>query len=117
MNNISFAVFLSFLFIMTDAFAGNVRGPQTHYDMVMAKSTDSYSLVFEAEKMANIVVRGDTSTDLDCFVYDGNGNLVESDTDSTDFCSLIWFPSWEGKFTLQIRNHGFEPNAYMLRTN
>ena len=60
---------------------------------------------------------GDGDTDLDCYVYDANGNLIDSDTDATDYCVLRWRPAWLGTFRLEIRNLGPVYNAYVLRTN
>jgi hypothetical protein len=85
--------------------------------MVDAKGTDVYTMVFEAERLARVTVNGDGSTDLDCYAYDGNGNLVESDVDGTDMCVLSWTPAWEGKFKINIKNRGKIPNIYTISTN
>ena len=66
---------------------------------------------------ASITVDGNNSTDLDCYVYDENDNLLDSDVDSTDNCVLGWTPAWTGPVRLEIHNLGSVANSYRLRTN
>ena len=117
MRNILALLALPTVLVAGSAYAGNVRGPQSTVDGVDPHGTDVYTMVFEAEQKAQVVVSGDGSTDLDCYVYDGNGNLLKSDTDSTDTCVLTWIPKWEGKFQVKIRNHGDIINIYRISTN
>lgn len=74
------------------------------------------SLVFRGGQYAAIYVEGDGDTDLDCAVYDENGNLIASDTDYTDSCLLEWQPRWTGPFTLAISNLGPVYNNYCVET-
>jgi hypothetical protein len=96
---------------------GRVGGPASHYDEVLARTTDVYTMSFRGGEWAEIRVRGDGDTDLDCYVYDQNGNLIDSDTDYTDYCILGWVPRWTGSFTLRIQNLGWVWNGYILVTN
>ena len=48
------------------------------------------------------------------FVYDENGNLIDSDTDSTDVCVCSWTPRWTGYFSIKIRNYGNVRNYYTM---
>jgi hypothetical protein len=61
-----------------------------------------------------VVVRGDGSTDLDCFLYDAAGRLVSSDTDATDVCVLP--APTVGVHRLAIRNLGSVSNYYAIWT-
>ena len=61
-----------------------------------------------------VKVRGDGDTDLDCWLYDGNGRLVSSDTDGTDFCILP--APGIGTHRLAIRNQGIVYNRYVVWT-
>jgi hypothetical protein len=99
------------------AATGTVGGPIEHYDQVEAYSTDAYELRFQAGQPAAIDVIGDGDTDLDCFVYDANGHLIDWDEGVTDQCMLRWSPAWTGAFHLHIRNRGQVYNGYVLRTN
>ncbi|KPK80190.1 MAG: hypothetical protein AMS25_09855 [Gemmatimonas sp. SM23_52] len=96
---------------------GRAGGPAVHPDRVLAHTTDIYEITFSGGESAIIEVVGDGDTDLDCFVYDENSNLIDSDTDYTDHCILIWTPRWTGPFQLQIKNLGSVWNAYVLTTN
>ncbi|UCC73698.1 MAG: hypothetical protein JSV86_03825 [Gemmatimonadota bacterium] len=96
---------------------GRVGGAAIHYDRVEAYSTDIYRISFRGGETAIIEVVGDGDTDLDCYVYDANGNLIVSDADYTDHCVLIWTPAWTGSFELQIQNLGSVWNGYVLSTN
>jgi hypothetical protein len=97
--------------------AGAVGGPIEHYARVSAHSADIYRLRFQAGELAAIDVIGDGDTDLDCFVYDANGHLIDWDEGVTDQCMLRWSPAWTGAFHLHIRNRGQVYNGYVLRTN
>ena len=84
------------------------------YDSVAARGTDSWTFTLCAGVTHEIIVRGDGDTDLDFYLYDGNGNLIDSDEDGTDYCVLRVSPRWSGKFTLVVRNHGRVCNNYRL---
>lgn len=96
---------------------GAVNGPNRHYDSVNGNSTDSYTISFVANQLAEILVSGDGDTDLDLYVYDSNGNLIERDTDYTDDCYVSWVPKWTGRYTIKIVNRGPVYNRYVLLTN
>ncbi|PNW47903.1 UNVERIFIED_CONTAM: hypothetical protein BEN50_11565 [Euhalothece sp. KZN 001] len=96
---------------------GRVGGPARHVDRVLAYTTDQYRIPFRGGRRAAIAVRGDGDTDLDCYVYDENGNLVDSATDYSDTCLLEWYPRWTGSFRLRIKNRGRVYNQYQLLSN
>lgn len=96
---------------------GATTGPVYHIDTVRAHSTDSYSIRFRGGESAIVTVSGDGDTDLDLYVYDENGNLIDSDTDRTDQCICTFNPRWTGPFTIRIKNLGNVYNRYVLRTN
>jgi hypothetical protein len=97
---------------------GRADGPGTFNGRVSARGTASWNLGnFVGGEAAEVRVRGDGDTDLDCYIYDQNGNLIDSDTDTTDYCILRWTPQWTGPFALRIRNLGSVWNAYVGVTN
>lgn len=96
---------------------GAVGGPKYHVDRVEAHSTDTYTIRFLGGEYAIVTVSGDGDTDLDLYVYDENGNLIDSDTDRTDQCVCTFTPRWTGKFTIKIKNLGNVYNRYVIRTN
>lgn len=96
---------------------GATRDYATHYDRVEANTTDTYTIRFRGGEEACVIVCGDGDTDLDLYVYDENGNLVDSDTDATDACVAVWNPKWTGPFTIKIKNLGNVYNRYSLTVN
>lgn len=89
----------------------------THDDVVLARRTDVYYHTFSRGAAAGVVVSGDGDTDLDCFVYDESGNLIDSDTDGTDDCILSWTPRWTGRFRIEVKNLGRISNQYVMVTS
>ena len=59
-----------------------------------------------------VTVDGDGDTDLDCWVYDASGQLVDRDVDSTDYC-ILETPGL-GRHRLVVRNLGDVYNEYEL---
>ena len=105
------------LSISAISFAGAVGGPKVVKESVRPMSTDFYQIYFRGNEVAHVEVKGDGDTDLDCYVYDQNRNLVAQDIDSTDYCVLNWVPRWTGPFTLFIKNQGDVSNVYVAGTN
>jgi hypothetical protein len=60
-----------------------------------------------------VTVEGGGSTDLDCWLYDESRQLVDSDTDTTDYCVLSTTGS--GRYRLIVRNKGSVATTYVLR--
>lgn len=96
---------------------GVVPSPIYRVDRVNANTTDIWRFTFRGGENAIVYVSGDGDTDLDLYVYDENGNLIDSDTDSTDECVCTFRPRWTGQFTIKIKNLGRVYNRYVLRTN
>ena len=97
--------------------AGSIGGPKITREIVLPESTDSYVIAFRADDLAAVVVSGDGGTDLDLYVYDGNGNLIAKDDDETDDCAVRWSPRWTGKFRIRVVNRGSLPNKYTIASN
>jgi len=89
-------------------------GAVRHTDRVLAGYTDVYHEIFHSNETVNLWVSGDGDTDLDLYVYDENGNLICSDTDTTDEMLCSWTPRWTGEFRLEIVNLGDVYNQYTI---
>lgn len=84
---------------------------------VNARATRWFDVVMQGGRPAQLWVEGDGDTDIDCWVYDENGNLIVSDTDYTYICLLQWTPSWTGPFDVKVRNLGGVWTAVQVCTN
>lgn len=91
-------------------------GPGWDREIVNAHSTRTYYLDY-TRGYAEVSISGDHDTDLDLFVYDGNGNLVCQDLsyDDNEYCS--WYSNRRHTYTIQVRNLGSVWNEYVLRAN
>lgn len=109
------------LLALIDDVNRNVRGasggPKYANSRVEAHDYDIYNVTFRGGEIAIVTVIGDGDTDLDLYVYDNNGNLIDSDNDYTDNCVCTWTPRWTGNFRIKIVNRGNVYNRYILRTN
>ena len=100
-----------------DSHRGAVGGPKRTVDRVRENSTDVYTINFVAGQLAEVALSGDGDTDLDLYVYDSNGNLIDKDDDYSDDCYVSWCPRWTGKFVIKVVNLGPLWNKYILVTN
>jgi hypothetical protein len=62
-----------------------------------------------------LTVEGDQSTNLDFYVYDGNGNLIFMDEDDTDLMYTTFVVPEEGtEYQLLVVNQGDDSNIYRV---
>jgi len=87
---------------------------QTRSVRVDALSTVSFKLELPGGEYSRVIVRGDGDTDLDVFLFDEGGNLIDSDTDDTDFCIVGVTPRWSGEFTVVVQNLGRVYNRFQI---
>lgn len=111
----SILIALALVLVPGVAVAGNVLGPHTHVDIIARNDTDEYVMIYEGLSPGRITLRGDGSSDLDCYLYEGD-RLAVKDDDATDTCFLSWFQVSSGKVRLRIKNRG-AANRYRLETN
>lgn len=96
---------------------GRVGGPGRTVTKVAAGGTDTFTIKFWKNELAEILVSGDGDTDLDLYVYDENGNVIEYDDDYSDDCYVSWIPKWTGTFIVKVVNRGRVYNQYVMLTN
>jgi hypothetical protein len=94
--------------------ASPVGGAKHDVHRVNARSTDVFRVNFRGGESAAVIISGDGDTDLDLYVYDENGNLIGSDTDSSDDCVVRFAPKWTGMFRIEVRNLGSVYNQYQI---
>jgi hypothetical protein len=83
--------------------AGVPGGPLTRYGVVSAHSSIAYDIYFRGNELAEVVAMAD-GDDVDLYVYDENGNLIDSDTLRDDMPICSWTPRWTGKFRIVVKN-------------
>jgi hypothetical protein len=83
------------------ALRGRVYGNRTNVHAIYVGESTNY-----------VTVRGDGDTDLDCWIYDSYGRLVDSDTDDTDYCVLR--TPGIGTHRVVITNNGGVYNDYVV---
>ena len=96
---------------------GAVNGPSIGDYILPPRSSHTFNISFVANHIAEVLVSGDGDTDLDLYVYDSNGNLIDHDTDYTDDCYVRWVPKWTGRFRILVVNRGGVYNHYAIITN
>jgi len=96
---------------------GPNQGPKQGRETVAASGSVFYTLPFQANQLAQVYVSGDGSTDLDVYVYDQNGNLVDFNDGYDDECLVRWVPKQTEQFTVVVKNLGRVQNRYTITTN
>ena len=102
---------------LNTATRGVPGGPRRTVETVRALSSDRYSITFQGNQLAQVYVSGDGTTDLDLYIYDQYGNLIDYDDDWGDECLVRWIPRVTGTFTIVVKNLGRVYNRYYITTN
>ena len=97
--------------------AGASPAFQVGWHAIPAYATQTFHVTLVGGEIARIAVQGDGSSDLDLFVYDGNGNLIVQDLGFTDSCSVSLIVYWTDTFTVVVKNRGGCSNLYRIATN
>ncbi len=101
----------------TSSDAGGLYGPRSKADTLPAGFFHSYEVPLLEGDPAVIRVTGSHNTDLDCFLIDSAGEIVDADQDMTDVCLLEVTPEKTAPYILVILNLGEFANAYLLQAN
>jgi len=96
---------------------GAAGGPKEGRDVASGQGTVTYRIAFRANEWAEIYVSGNGASILDIFVYDENGNLIESSDVNTYDAYVSWIPKWTGSYSVVVKNWGNAANRFVLVTN
>lgn len=99
-----------------NAIAGHIGGARSLETTVAGGHSDYYDLLVRPREDLEIMVRGNGTSDLDCFLYNADGQLVAKDDDATDTC-LIGGLTTGVSYRLYVRNVGTSVAAYRLDIN
>ncbi len=109
------AVFLVTFLGSLSAYADPEGGPKSQTTRVAAYSTDVYKVDCWGGEVTAIRIQGDGDTDLDLYVYDERGNLVDSGTGYSDFEEVQILPHYRQTLTIRVVNRGNVYNEYSIR--
>lgn len=96
------------------AVAAPVGGGGCQKERIEADSVQMFEGEFVAGETAYIYIDGDDYTNLDLFVYDADGNLVDFDINVTDEGLVVFTPETTGTFIIEVVNNGNVYNEYTL---
>ncbi len=94
--------------------ADPVGGPQQAIEIVQPLTSDYYTVTLRAGELTIIALSGSGTSDLDLYLYDENGNLIEQDLGMNDSARVSVVPRWTGPFRVRVQNRGMRPNLYRL---
>lgn len=117
MNNTKLVLIIVLSFLALGLSAGVVDGYMWDEATIDKGEELEYKWTFKAGELASVYLEGDTTTDLDLFVYDMAGKLVASDEDDTDYCELEWTPAKTATYIIRIKNLGKLENNYYIESN
>lgn len=101
---------------MSVALAGPTLGPGYAVRRVNANSTMIFNETFRGGEQAVVSIVGDGTTDLDLYIYDNNGRLVDRAIGLTDRETITFFPSFTSNYRIEVRNLGSVWNEFSIVT-
>ena len=93
--------------------AGHAVAGMVRRDRVPAHSSKTWT-TWAGTGYNRVIVDGDRTTDLDCYVYNVNGVMLGKDDDATDYCVVDMELSRGGTILIQVTNRGNMYNDYLL---
>lgn len=117
-DRIAGCVFVSLLTVApfaAPAQAGSVTGPLYDHDVAQGGQTVWYTLTIRGGERTNINLNGDNVSDLDMFVVDMDGRLIQEDLRFTNAASIWLEPQQTLTIRVAVRNAGSLPSEYELR--
>lgn len=97
------------------ALANPTGGQKVDHDVLRPGASVTYYVNLNANELTAATVIGDGDGDIDCVLFDNNGNIVDSASDVSDSCYLTVMPRWTGLFQLVVKNNGIYSSMYDLR--
>lgn len=111
-------IVLMVMSLSSAASAGHQGGPKEAHSTILPRHQDTYDLRLDESVQATVILGGDGSADLDCFLIDSNEIILDQDQSPGDQCLLKYTPKQSQKVRLVVRN--LDPNrsdVYWWRTN
>lgn len=97
---------------------GVVNGPVYNIGKLDGKSSDTYAnLQLEAGTYAEVYIEARDDSDMNLFIFDAQGRLVCSDTDSSAIAYCGFRPKISASFSVKVTNESPNTAQYSLITN
>lgn len=108
---------LALLLTPLAALASPLGGPQELVTVVPAYTTDTYVVTLYGNEDTVIEIVGDCSPgqDIDLWIYDENGYLIDKVTDYGCDARVVITPAWTGPFSIHVENdnHPYNTSYYL----
>jgi hypothetical protein len=110
---------LTVLFCVSLGSADLVKSRKGEIDLVLpAQMTRSYMDTFRKDERALAIASGNGRACLGLYVFDSQGNCLAKDDLSApataDDLIVEWYPAEQGRYSVDVRNAGFETNKYQI---
>jgi len=93
--------------------AAPLAGRKGIKETLASKMQITYEVVLDKDEMSVFVVNGNGRSDLDCYLYDDQKNLVGKDDDNTDTCVVRVMPDKVARYTFVVKNVGEKSNSFV----
>ncbi|MDR3153751.1 MAG: hypothetical protein LBW85_05630 [Deltaproteobacteria bacterium] len=88
-----------------------------NHDRVNPYDTDFYNVRYRGGEIARATAIASGDYDIDLYVYNGDGQLVAYDNDSTSIGICSWVPSYTRNYSLRVKNTTGSYVYYYIYTN
>lgn len=86
----------------------------TDSDCLIPGQRITYTVTLPAGQLSLVTVAGSGHSDLDLYIFDASGNLVDKDDDTTDFCVASVVPRRTGTFRIVVANAGQRSDCFKV---
>jgi len=110
-------------FVLVAVLGARTQGQDDHkaedfkgkaFDLKAKTGKGHVTLTFAADKKAKVIVKSDSKTDVNLFVYDADKKQVAKDDSPGADCEIDFTPKKAGKYTLEVVNVGKEDTKSKL---
>ena len=106
---VSILTIASILISSIPVMASPVNGTRILQGRIAGRDEARTVLHLLGDEVTTIAVRSLDGADIDCYIYDENGNAGPSDDDNTSICNIQLQPVWTGPFVLVVKNRASRP--------
>lgn len=112
MNRIALSLVAALALFTSIASASPVGGEATASGTLSPGEKRTFNVVLRSGEDWRLLAKGFGDGDLDCFIFDDDGDLIGRDVDNTNTCLIEGHPRYTGVFHLVVANRGDEPIGF-----